>query len=134
VFLTETQSRELLAKHGVYVTEACDKCGKILGHVRFTRYGESGEWCSRECRDGVQAAEQYKTTRKGGRPAKYRSDRERLVAERRQGVIRQQLFRQRLSVTENPTVSDSFHVSSGSEKRVLAIPIAWNSENRPERL
>lgn len=29
--LTEAQSRALLAKHGVYVTEACDQCGKILG-------------------------------------------------------------------------------------------------------
>ena len=52
--LTEAQSRELLRTHGVYVTEAGDKCGKILGHVRFTRYGEKGEWCSRLCRDGVE--------------------------------------------------------------------------------
>jgi hypothetical protein len=28
--LSEAQSRELLQKHGVYVTEVCDKCGKIL--------------------------------------------------------------------------------------------------------
>ena len=35
--LTEAQSRELLRTHGVYVTEACGRCGKILGPVRFTR-------------------------------------------------------------------------------------------------
>lgn len=29
--LTELKSRELLEKYGVYVTEVCDKCGKILG-------------------------------------------------------------------------------------------------------
>jgi hypothetical protein len=52
--LTEAQSRELLRKHGVYVTEVCDGCGKILGHVRFTRFGEKGEWCSYLCRDGVE--------------------------------------------------------------------------------
>jgi hypothetical protein len=54
VRLTEAQSRELLRKHGVYAREACDKCGQILGHVRFTRFGEKGEWCSRLCRDGVE--------------------------------------------------------------------------------
>jgi hypothetical protein len=52
--LAEAQSRKLLPKHGVYITEACDGCGKILGHVRFTRYGEPGDWCSRLCRDGVE--------------------------------------------------------------------------------
>jgi len=56
VKLTEAQSRELLQKHGVYVTEVCDKCGKALGPERhFTRFGEVGAWCSRECRDGAQA-------------------------------------------------------------------------------
>lgn len=53
--LTEAQSHELMRKHGVYLTEACDKCGKLLGPVRFTRKGEDGVWCSRECRDGRQA-------------------------------------------------------------------------------
>jgi hypothetical protein len=101
--LTEAQSRELLAKYGVYVTEVCDKCGKILGHVRFARYGEPGEWCSHLCRDG--AAEPCRATRKGGRPPKYRNDRERRMVERRQNAIRQQAFRQRRSVTENPLAS-----------------------------
>ncbi len=44
--LSEEQSREVSQKHGVYVSEACDKCGKILGPVRFTRSGQSGEWCN----------------------------------------------------------------------------------------
>ena len=52
--LTETQSREVLAKHGTYVMAACDKCGEILGPVRFTRYGQAGEWCSKRCRDGFE--------------------------------------------------------------------------------
>jgi hypothetical protein len=52
--LTKAQSHALLKKHNCFVSEACDKCGQILGPVRFTRKGESGEWCSRECRDGAE--------------------------------------------------------------------------------
>jgi hypothetical protein len=52
--LTESQSRELLEKYGVYVAEVCDKCGKILGPIRFTRCGQTGEWCSKRCRDGFE--------------------------------------------------------------------------------
>jgi hypothetical protein len=42
-----------LRVHGTYVTEACEKCGRLLGPVRFTRRGDAGAWCSRACRDGV---------------------------------------------------------------------------------
>jgi hypothetical protein len=52
--LSEEQSRALLAKYGAYVTEVCDKCGKILGPIRFTQYGQTGEWCSKRCRDGFE--------------------------------------------------------------------------------
>jgi hypothetical protein len=51
--LTDKQSRQLLHTHGVYVDEVCDQCGKILGAVRFTRQCDTGAWCSRACRDGV---------------------------------------------------------------------------------
>jgi hypothetical protein len=54
VRLTEVQSRGLLAKHGVHVSEACDTCGKILGPVRYTRKDQPGVWCSKSCRDGVE--------------------------------------------------------------------------------
>ena len=47
------QSRRMIEEHGCYFTDACDKCGKLLAEVRFTVKGQSGEWCSRECRDGV---------------------------------------------------------------------------------
>jgi hypothetical protein len=49
--LNQEQSRELLRTHGVYVTEVCDRCGKMLGLARFTRRGEGGAWCSRAWRD-----------------------------------------------------------------------------------
>jgi hypothetical protein len=53
--LSIEDSRALLSKFGIYATEACDRCGQILGPVRFTRAAESGAWCSRTCRDGATA-------------------------------------------------------------------------------
>jgi hypothetical protein len=49
----QKQAREAWRTHGVYLTEACDACGRLLGPVRFTHRGGSGVWCSRACRDGV---------------------------------------------------------------------------------
>ena len=51
--LTEAQSRELLREHGAYVTEACDRCGAVLGPIQWTILGEPGAWCSQKCREGV---------------------------------------------------------------------------------
>jgi len=53
--LTREQSYTLLEKRGCYASEACDKCGQILGPVRFARRNDRGAWCSRECRDGAAA-------------------------------------------------------------------------------
>lgn len=53
--LTPQRSYSLLEKHACFVSDACDKCGQILGLVRFTRSGERGVWCSGECRDGAGA-------------------------------------------------------------------------------
>ena len=52
--LSEEQSRALLERYCAFVTEVCDKCAKILGPIRFTRYGQTGEWCSKRCRDGFE--------------------------------------------------------------------------------
>jgi hypothetical protein len=57
--LTEERSRGLFCSTGNYVRQACDKCGQILGCVRWTRRGESGEWCSEKCRDGASAQPAY---------------------------------------------------------------------------
>lgn len=48
-------SQMLLKRFGCYANESCDKCGRLLGPVRYTRSGENGAWCSRECRDGKEA-------------------------------------------------------------------------------
>ena len=52
MLLSIRQSYRLLAMHGVFAREICDKCGAVLGAVRFTRRGDVGVWCSRECRGG----------------------------------------------------------------------------------
>jgi hypothetical protein len=88
--LTTQQSYELLAKHGVFAREICDKCGAVLGAVRFTRRNETGVWCSPECRgDGDRQA-----TRKNGRPRKYRNGEESRASKTRQ----QRNYRSRLGV------------------------------------
>ena len=44
--LTREQVQKLLQDRGIWVTNACDTCGQLLGAVRWTCKGESGEWCS----------------------------------------------------------------------------------------
>ena len=66
--LTMQESYAALDKFGCYVTEACDRCGKLLGPVRYTQKGDTGVWCSRECRGDVRH-----TVRRGGRPRKYQT-------------------------------------------------------------
>ena len=105
--LTKEQSQKLLRERGIWVTEACDKCGRLLGSVRYTRRGEPGEWCSESCRDGVDAgAVSDERRRKGGRPRKYSSESARQRAERVQTADRQRAFRDRLRVTGNPIAAD----------------------------
>jgi hypothetical protein len=54
--ILSTELREQLKRQrGLCVAEACDRCGVLLGAVRFTRAGDSGVWCSRKRRDGVYA-------------------------------------------------------------------------------
>jgi hypothetical protein len=52
--LTEVQSRELSRVYGAYVTEACGRCGAVLGPIRWTFRDEPGAWCSQKCRDGIE--------------------------------------------------------------------------------
>lgn len=48
-----TEQQRALRERSIYAVSACDKCGQVLGGVRYTRRGEPGEWCSELCRDGV---------------------------------------------------------------------------------
>src|SRR5216684_2528280 len=64
-----TATYDLLARHGIFAREACDRCGQVLGAVRYTRHGELGVWCSQVCRGDAERP----ATRRGGRPRKYRT-------------------------------------------------------------
>ena len=67
--LTRNQSVKLLHDRGIWLTEACDKCGRLLGSVRWTRKDEPGGWCSAGCRDGIKArADDSRTCRECGVP------------------------------------------------------------------
>ena len=85
--LLPSQSYTLLERFGCYVKDVCDKCGQILGPVRYTRRGEAGEWCSSECRGDAERP----VIRRGGRPRKYKTNAE-----------RQRVYRHSLSVTKPP--------------------------------
>lgn len=78
MMLREELRRRLLADRGIYVTECCDKCGQVLGAIRYTRRGELGVWCSQQCRGDVERP----AIHQGGRPRKHASDAEKQKAYR----------------------------------------------------
>src|SRR6267143_4529617 len=80
MLLAIQKSYELLANYGCFAREICDKCGIVLGAVRFTRRNEPEVYCSRECRGNAHRS----ATLKRGRPRKYKTDRERRAAKTRQ--------------------------------------------------
>ncbi len=98
MLLTTKQSERLLAKHGVFAREICDKCGIVLGAVRFTRYGEPEVYCSRECRGDAHRSAALKP----GRPRKYKTHSERRAAKTRQ----QQIYR------SHPNVEKTVRIQS----------------------
>lgn len=102
--LTPAQQAKIREQRGICVNEACDKCGQLLGYVRYTRKDQRGEWCLRECRDGKTAADARTekrrlrasrplVRRKGGRQRKYETNAERQRAYRqgRSGALRNRL-------------------------------------------
>jgi hypothetical protein len=81
VILPVEVREKLKAERGIYVTEACDQCGALLGPLRWTRAGEPGVWCQRSCRDGAESEAQRKKA-KGGRPRKHKTNAEKCRAYR----------------------------------------------------
>jgi hypothetical protein len=66
MLLSLQQINGVFAKHGGYAKECCDRCGQLLGPVRFTRRGDVKVRYSPDCRgDGYRRA-----IRRGGRPRK----------------------------------------------------------------
>ncbi len=98
MLLTIQQGYELLANYGCFAREICDKCAMLLGAVRFTRYGESEVYCSRECRGDAHKSAALRP----GRPRKYKTDRARRAAKTRQ----QQVYR------SHPNVEKTVRIQS----------------------
>ena len=83
MLLSIQKSYELLANYGCFAREICDKCGSVLGAVRFTRYGESEVYCSPECRGDAHRTASLRP----GRPRKHKTDRERRAVKTRQEQV-----------------------------------------------
>jgi hypothetical protein len=116
MLLTAQQSYRLLAKHGAFAREICDKCGAVLGAVRFTRKDEPGVWCSRECRgDGER-----RTARKNGRPRKYRNGKECRAAKARQ----QRSYRSRPGVEKTVCIQSETKDLQVQKLPLSTIPLA----------
>jgi hypothetical protein len=96
MMLSAAQVYDLLDRHTIFALEACDKCSRVLGAVRFTRRGEAGEWCSSECRGDAARL----VVRKGGRPKRYRN-----LEERRAAKTRQQRGYRSVAVWKKPSCS-----------------------------
>src|ERR1700693_3016770 len=112
MLLTTQQSYQLLEKHGIFAREICDKCGVVLGAVRFTRRDEASVWCSRDCRgDGERQA-----IRKGGRPRKYES-----------GARKQRAYRERLGGYENPSKIPRNKGLADTKNGSLALPLTQHT-------
>ena len=58
--LTEEQSPELVRRTGNYLNEACDRCGKPLAEVRYTRRGELGHEVAAAMRESIAQAKSKK--------------------------------------------------------------------------
>jgi hypothetical protein len=51
--LTAEQQARAFAVYGLCANQACDRCGKVLAEIRWTRRDKPETYCSRLCRDGV---------------------------------------------------------------------------------
>jgi hypothetical protein len=102
--LAPNRTADIFASSGNYATEICDRCGQLLGCLRWTRRGETGEWCSQTCRDGAFAAQSCALRREGKTavliPGKHKSIEDRSAARLKQGALRQKRSRERKTASQ----------------------------------
>jgi hypothetical protein len=112
MLLAIQKSYELLANFGFFAREICDKCGIVLGAVRFTRHNESKVYCCRECRGDAERC----ATHRRGRPRKYKTERERRAAKTRQ----QQAYR------SHPNVEKTVRIQSETKNlQTQKVPLSY---------
>ena len=119
MLLAIQKSYELLANYGFFAREICNKCGIVLGAVRFTRNGESEVYCSCECRGDAQRS----ATHRRGRPRKYKTERERRAAKTRL----QQIYR------SHPNVEKTVRIQSETKNlQTQKWPLSYLGTPGPE--
>ena len=131
--LSKELRTRLRDERGVYAEEACDRCGQILGAVRFTRAGDSAVWCSRRCRDGATAREP-KTCRHCGaklpegkrRGAVFCDDACRKASRRQRGII------QKSATVKLSRTKPSIYAAFSPGKASLGISGHPEALERPE--
>jgi hypothetical protein len=112
MLLAIQKSYALLANYGFFAREICDKCGIVLGAVRLTRHNASEVYCSRECRGDAERSATYRR----GRLRKYKTDRERRAAKRRQ----QQVYR------SHPKVEKTVRIQSETKNlQTQKVPLSY---------
>ena len=120
--LTIEQRERLKLEHGICVDEACDRCGQVLGELRFITYGQPGEWCSRECRDGIAAAQHWDATRKVGKSTEGNHRKRRADAKHSSRAARQAAYRARRgkNILAERNVTDIRPQAADSKGQILA--------------
>ena len=108
---------ELFAEYGFFAREICDKCGIVLGAVRFTRRNESQVYCSRECRGDAHRS----STHRQGRPRKYKTGRERRAAKTRQ----QQIYRSHPNVEKTVRIQSETKNLQTQKSASLVLGYTW---------
>jgi len=125
MLLAIQKSYEHLAKYGCFAREICDKCGTVLGAVRYTRKDESGVWCSGECRGDVLRSVRLKP----GRPRKYKNADQRRAAKTRQ----QQDYRLRFGVEKTVCIQSETKELQTQESLLSTIPLTRPLPTRKQR-
>jgi hypothetical protein len=120
MLLATQKSYELLANYGFFAREICDKCGIVLGAVRFSRHGESEVYCCRECRADAHTS----ATLRPGRPRKYKTHSERRAAKTRQ----QQVYR------SHPNVEKTVRIQSETKNlQTQKAPLSYFGTPEPTK-
>jgi hypothetical protein len=123
MMLREELRRRLLEDRGIYVTEACDRCGQLLGPVRYTRSGDSGVWCSRACRGEIERS----LALKPGRPRKYKTAQDRRAAKSAQ----QRNYRHGLGVEKTVCIMAETNDLQAQKSPLSHTPLTPGLEVRP---
>jgi hypothetical protein len=117
------ESYELLAKYGCFAREICDKCGIVLGAVRFTRHGESEVYCARECRGDAQRSATHRGDGKSQRFSARFSSLEGLLVYRGELTLKSPVAHRSAARRPAARANTKQTVNAGPQRRDSSRPI-----------